>query len=211
VIGCCWCLPLLSGVSTEGSRAGLVVGCSVELWRLLATPSVLDALPAAVQTVRCCCFTLLCFFNCCCCCSSALLEPPTFTLPAAPADQTACTYISKCNLEYTFPRDILCDFTASHQLTHSFVENTKPIILQGVRKIHVFVFCWRFPSREEHRLRVFENRVLRKIFRPKRDEVTGDWRKLLNEELHNLYSSKLRGLSLQANYTDRATAACRRS
>jgi hypothetical protein len=41
----------------------------------------------------------------------------------------------------------------------------------------------------EHRLRVFENRVLRRIFGPKRDEVTGDWRKLYNEELHNLYSS----------------------
>jgi hypothetical protein len=42
---------------------------------------------------------------------------------------------------------------------------------------------------EEHRLRVFENRVLRRIFGPKRDEVTGDWRKLHNEELHDLYSS----------------------
>jgi hypothetical protein len=38
-------------------------------------------------------------------------------------------------------------------------------------------------------LRVFENRVLRRIFGPKRDEVTGGWRKLLNEELHGLYSS----------------------
>jgi transcription termination factor 2 len=36
---------------------------------------------------------------------------------------------------------------------------------------------------------VFENRVLRRIFEPRRDEVTGDWRKLHNEELHNLYSS----------------------
>jgi hypothetical protein len=43
--------------------------------------------------------------------------------------------------------------------------------------------------REEHRLRAFENRVLRRIFGPKRDEVTGEWRKLHNEELHNLYSS----------------------
>jgi hypothetical protein len=41
----------------------------------------------------------------------------------------------------------------------------------------------------EHRLRVFENRVLRRIFGPKRDEVTGGWRKLHNVELHNLYSS----------------------
>jgi hypothetical protein len=43
--------------------------------------------------------------------------------------------------------------------------------------------------REEHRLRVFENRVLRRIFGPKRDEVTRGWRKLHNEELHNFYSS----------------------
>jgi hypothetical protein len=43
--------------------------------------------------------------------------------------------------------------------------------------------------REERRLRVFENRVLRRIFGPKRDEVTGEWRKLHNEELNDLYSS----------------------
>jgi hypothetical protein len=43
--------------------------------------------------------------------------------------------------------------------------------------------------RHEHRLRVFENRVLRRIFGPKRDEVTGGWRKLHNWELHGLYSS----------------------
>jgi hypothetical protein len=43
--------------------------------------------------------------------------------------------------------------------------------------------------REEHKLRVFENRVLRRIFGSKRDEVTGGWRKLHNEELHGLYSS----------------------
>jgi len=43
--------------------------------------------------------------------------------------------------------------------------------------------------REERRLRVFENRVLRRIFGPKRDEVTGEWRKLHNEELNDLHSS----------------------
>jgi hypothetical protein len=42
---------------------------------------------------------------------------------------------------------------------------------------------------EEHRLRVFENRVLRRIFGPKRDEATVGWRKLHNEEIYNLYSS----------------------
>jgi hypothetical protein len=43
--------------------------------------------------------------------------------------------------------------------------------------------------REEHRLRVFENRVLRRMFGPKKDEVTGAWRKLHTEELHDLCSS----------------------
>jgi hypothetical protein len=43
--------------------------------------------------------------------------------------------------------------------------------------------------REEHRLRIFQNRVLRGIFGHKRDEVTGGWRKLHNEKLHNFYSS----------------------
>jgi hypothetical protein len=50
---------------------------------------------------------------------------------------------------------------------------------------------WSLILREEHRLRVFENREQRRVFGPKRDEVTGDWTKLLvrNEELHNLNSS----------------------
>jgi hypothetical protein len=48
---------------------------------------------------------------------------------------------------------------------------------------------WSVTLREEHRLRVFENRVLRRIFGPKRDEVTGEWRKLHIGELRNLYSS----------------------
>jgi hypothetical protein len=48
---------------------------------------------------------------------------------------------------------------------------------------------WSLTLRKEHRLRVFENRVLRRIFGPKMDEVTGEWRKLHIEELHNLYSS----------------------
>jgi hypothetical protein len=43
--------------------------------------------------------------------------------------------------------------------------------------------------REECRLRVFENRVLRRIFGPKRDEVTGKWRRLHNKELYAVYSS----------------------
>jgi hypothetical protein len=57
-----------------------------------------------------------------------------------------------------------------------------PVVLYGCE-------TWSLTLREEHRLRVFENRVLRRIFGPKRDEVTGEWRKLHNEDLHNLYSS----------------------
>jgi hypothetical protein len=48
---------------------------------------------------------------------------------------------------------------------------------------------WSLTLREEHRLREIENRVLRRIFGSKRDEVTGEWRKLHNRELHNLYPS----------------------
>jgi hypothetical protein len=48
---------------------------------------------------------------------------------------------------------------------------------------------WSLTLREEHRLRPFENRVLRRIFGPKREELMGDWRKMHNKELHYLYSS----------------------
>ena len=48
---------------------------------------------------------------------------------------------------------------------------------------------WSLTLREERRLRVIENRVLRRIFRPRRDKVTGEWRKLHNEELKDLYAS----------------------
>jgi hypothetical protein len=48
---------------------------------------------------------------------------------------------------------------------------------------------WSLTLRKEHKLRVIENRVLRRIFGPKRDGVTGLWRKLHNKELHNLFSS----------------------
>ena len=57
-----------------------------------------------------------------------------------------------------------------------------PVVLYGCE-------FWSLTLREERRLRVPENRVLRRIFGPKRDEVTGEWRKLHNEELNDLYSS----------------------
>jgi uncharacterized membrane protein len=54
-----------------------------------------------------------------------------------------------------------------------------PVVLYGSE-------TWSLTLREDHRLRVFENRFLRRIFGPKMDEVTGEWRKLHIEELHNL-------------------------
>jgi hypothetical protein len=57
-----------------------------------------------------------------------------------------------------------------------------PVVLYGCE-------TWSLTLREEHRLSVFENRVLGRIFGPKRDKVTGGWRTLHNEELHGLYSS----------------------
>ena len=56
-----------------------------------------------------------------------------------------------------------------------------PIVLYGCE-------TWSLTLREERRLRVFENRVLRRVFGPKRDEATEEWRKLHNEEFSDLYS-----------------------
>jgi hypothetical protein len=66
-----------------------------------------------------------------------------------------------------------------------------PVVLNGYK-------TWSLTLREERRLRVFENRLLRRIFGSKRDEVMRDWRKLHNEELHNLCSSKLQKLNCVA-------------
>jgi hypothetical protein len=57
-----------------------------------------------------------------------------------------------------------------------------PVVLKGCE-------TWSLTTREGHWLRVFENRVLRRIFGCKKDEVTGEWRKLHNKELYALYSS----------------------
>jgi len=57
-----------------------------------------------------------------------------------------------------------------------------PVVLYGCE-------AWSLTLREERKLRIFENMVLRRIFGPSRDEVTGEWRRLHNEELSDLYSS----------------------
>jgi len=57
-----------------------------------------------------------------------------------------------------------------------------PVVLYGCE-------TWSVTLREERKLRVFENMMLRRIFGPRRDEVTGEWRRVYNEELNDLYSS----------------------
>ena len=76
---------------------------------------------------------------------------------------------------------------SSHMLSKKLKVNTYkisilPVVLYGCE-------TWSLTLREEHRIRVFENKVLRKIFGVMRDEITGDWRKLHNAELRSLYSS----------------------
>jgi hypothetical protein len=66
--------------------------------------------------------------------------------------------------------------------TIRFTVCSLPVVLYGCE-------TWSVTLREQRRLRVFENRVVRRICGPERGEVTGEWRKLQSEELHNLYSS----------------------
>jgi hypothetical protein len=75
----------------------------------------------------------------------------------------------------------------SHLVTNNvktkiYITIILPVVLYGCD-------TWSLTLPEEHRWRVFENRVLRRIFGPKREEVAGGWRRLHNEELHDLYSS----------------------
>jgi hypothetical protein len=65
-----------------------------------------------------------------------------------------------------------------------YIINILPVVLYGCE-------TWSLILRTKYRLRVFENRALRGIFGAKRDEVTGEWRKLHNEELNDLYCTPI--------------------
>jgi hypothetical protein len=89
----------------------------------------------------------------------------------------------KCNVMYHSVQSLLSSRLLSKNLKIRIYKTIIfPVVLYGCE-------TWSLTLREEHRLRVFENRELRRIFGPKRDEVTGEWRKLHNEELRDLYSS----------------------
>ena len=92
-------------------------------------------------------------------------------------------YFDFGKVAFIIPEKVL----SSHQLSQKLKVNTYktimlPVALYGCE-------TWSLTLREEHKLRVFENKVLRKIFGAKRGEITGEWRKLYNAELHTLYSS----------------------
>ena len=74
----------------------------------------------------------------------------------------------------------VCVYTHTHTHTHTNIN--LPVVLYGCE-------TWSPTLREERRLRMFENRVLRKVFGPMTVKVTREWRKLHNEELNDLYSS----------------------
>jgi hypothetical protein len=85
----------------------------------------------------------------------------------------------------------LLSFRAESFVLQFAVQKLKIKIYRNIILSVVFNWCetWSLTLREERRLRVFENRVLRRIICLKGDEVTGEWRKLHNEELSDLYSS----------------------
>jgi hypothetical protein len=85
----------------------------------------------------------------------------------------------------------ICYHSVQNLLSFRLLSKNVKIIYKTVILPIVLFGCetWSLILREEHRLRVFENTVLRRIFGSTRYEVAGGWRKLHNEELHNLYSS----------------------
>ena len=99
------------------------------------------------------------------------------------------TFTKRLNAEKTWEMHVIIHlrkfyrpvcFPRNWKLRHKTI--MLPVVLYGCG-------TWSLTLREQHRLRVFENKVFRKIFGAKRDQITGEWRKLHNSELHALYSS----------------------
>jgi hypothetical protein len=87
------------------------------------------------------------------------------------------------NACYYSVHNLLCSELLSKNLkVKIYINIILPVVLYGCE-------TWWLILREEHRMKLFENMVLRRMFGPKRDEVTEEWRKLYNEELNDLYPS----------------------
>jgi hypothetical protein len=106
---------------------------------------------------------------------------------------TSRTATFQTQLLVRFPRTTP-DPLRHHGVTNRFGVGEKQIHINRIIILPVVLYgceTWSLTLKEERRLKVYENRVLRRIFGRKRDEVTGEWRKLHNEELNDLYSSKI--------------------
>jgi len=95
-------------------------------------------------------------------------------------------FYSRWNKERVEVRECLPSFLAESFVFHFATQKPEDSICRTI--IFPVVLCecdtWSLTLREEPRLRVFENRVLRRLFVPRRDEVTGEWRKLRKEEIY---------------------------
>ena len=109
-------------------------------------------------------------------------------------------YLGTLTNQNSIAEEIKSRLRSGNACYHSVQNLLSPRLLSKNLKIKIYrtvilpvVLCgcetWSLTLREERKLRVFENRVLRKIFGPRRDEVTGEWRRLHNEEVNDLYSS----------------------
>jgi len=99
---------------------------------------------------------------------------------------------SGTNKEQFAVRECLLSFGAEYNLYFSVLSKNIKIQIHKIIILSVVLNgceTWSLTLREERWVRVFENRVLIRIFGPKRDEIIGEWRKLHNEELNDLHSS----------------------
>ena len=119
-------------------------------------------------------------------CTFVLILPEVYAVPNV-ADFSRSLISCFRGMLLWYVLNDFCDGSGCHYYRYNLCSQIYrtiilPVVLDGCE-------TWSLTLREEHRLRVFENRVLRRIFGPKRDGVTGEWRKLHNEELNRLYSS----------------------
>jgi len=115
-------------------------------------------------------------------------------------------------IKYRLNSGNACCHSVQNLLSSSLLSTNLKIKIHRTIILSVVLYgceTWSLTLREECRLRVFEKRVLRRIFGPKRNEVTGEWRKLHSDELNNLYSSPniLSGDKIEKNEMDRACSA----
>jgi len=107
------------------------------------------------------------------------------------AKKIFCSHSNYVSTQLALKSGNACYHSVQNILSSSLISKDIKIKIHRTVILHVVLYgceTWSLTLREERRLRVFENRVLR-LFGPKRDEVTGEWRKLHNEELNDLYCS----------------------